>query len=301
MLELLGEAGERRPERRRRLMLRFETALAKASLDRVSRRDPESHLPQADASSELAALTPDFDWQKYFAGLGTPAFSDLDVAVAGFLQIAELHPRQTRPRTIIKTYLRWQLVNAEAALLPEPFVDEDFHFYRQILSGAKEQAAALETLRRRPSTTIWASRSGAKFVDQTFGAEGKARTLKMVQEIEKALGDDIQTLSWMTPATKEQALVKLQAVANKIGYPDHWRDYSAVKIVRGDAVGNDERATEFEVRRRLDKIGKPVDRIRVAHDSAHRQRLLFAAREQHQFPGRHSAAAFLRQPAWTPR
>ncbi len=97
-------------------------------------------------------------------------------------------------------------------------------------------------------------------MDETFGSEGKAQTLRIVEQIEKAMGEDIQSLSWMTPATKQEALVKLRAVANKIGYPDHPIDYSTVKIVRGDLVGDDERATEFEVRRELNKIGKTVDR-----------------------------------------
>src|SRR5204863_1735753 len=93
----------------------------------------------------------------------------------------------------------------------------------------------------------------------TIRPEGKQRTLKMVQEMQKALSKDIETLSWMTPATRKEALVKLNAVANKIGFPDRWRDYSSVRIVRGDAIGNDQRATEFEVQRDIQKIGKPVD------------------------------------------
>ena len=101
---------------------------------------------------------------------------------------------------------------------------------------------------------------GQKYVERTFGAEGKARTLEMVNALEKALGEDIQDLSWMSPATKQQALVKLHAITNKIGYPDKWRDYSSVVIKRDDALGNDDRAAAFEVHRELQKIGKPVDR-----------------------------------------
>src|SRR5262249_29280469 len=101
---------------------------------------------------------------------------------------------------------------------------------------------------------------GQKYVDRTFGAEGKQRTLKMVEALEKSLARDIQELPWMTPATKQQALEKLRAITNKIGYPENWRDYSAVKIVRGDALGNHMRATEFEFHRQIAKIGKPLDR-----------------------------------------
>ena len=101
---------------------------------------------------------------------------------------------------------------------------------------------------------------GKKYVEQTFGPEGKARTLQMVHALEKALGEDIQKLPWMSPATKQQALIKLHAITNKIGYPDKWRDYSSVVIKRDDALGNDVRAAAFEFHRQLEKIGKPVDR-----------------------------------------
>jgi endothelin-converting enzyme/putative endopeptidase len=97
-------------------------------------------------------------------------------------------------------------------------------------------------------------------VEQTFGKEGKDRMLAMVKNLEKALGDDIQKLSWMTPATKEKAMAKLHTVTNKIGYPDKWRDYSKLRIVRGDALGNSLRANEFEISRQIQKINKPVDR-----------------------------------------
>ena len=123
----------------------------------------------------------------------------------------------------------------------------------------------------------------------------------MVDALEKALGEDIQKLSWMTPATKQQALVKLNAITNKIGYPDKWRDYSSVVIKRDDALGNGVRADEFEFQRQLNKIGKPVDRSEWEHDAAHGQRLLRPADEQHQLPGRHPAAAVLRQRRWTTR
>ena len=130
-------------------------------------------------------------------------------------------------------------------------------------------------------------------MDETFGSEGKAQTLRIVEQIEKAMGEDIQSLSWMTPATKQEALVKLRAVANKIGYPDHPIDYSTVKIVRGDLVGDDERATEFEVRRELNKIGKPVDRSEWSMTPQTVNAYYSPLVEQHQFPRRDSPAALL--------
>jgi endothelin-converting enzyme/putative endopeptidase len=138
-------------------------------------------------------------------------------------------------------------------------VNEDFRFFGQTLTGTTELEPRWKRCVSATDNDLGFA-LGQKFVDKVFGAEGKARTLKMVEEIEKALGRDTQSLAWMTPATKEQALIKLRAVINKIGYPDKLRDYSTVKIARGEAVGNDERATEFEVHRQLNQIGKPVDR-----------------------------------------
>jgi putative endopeptidase len=256
MLELLGEPVEKAASDAQAVM-RFETGLAKGSLDVTSRRDPSQTYHKLTVH-ELVSLTPAIDWPQYFQGIGAPAFTDLNVVVPNFFRTVESMIVQTSIEDI-KTYLRWQLVHSEAAFLAKPFVDEDFHFYRQTLAGAKEIQPRWKRCVAAVDSDLGFA-LGQKYVEVAFGPEQKARTLKMVEEIEGALKADIQTLSWMTPATKEQALIKLRAVTNKIGYPDHWRDYSSVKIVRGDAVGNDERATEFEVHRELNKIGKPTDR-----------------------------------------
>jgi putative endopeptidase len=256
MLELLGEPATSAASDAQAI-LRLETALAKASLDRVSRRDPDRTYHKMTLA-EFSALTPGLDWPRYFKAQNTPPFSDLNVSVPDFFKALEPTLAQTSLDDL-KAYMRWHLVHAEAELLPKAFVDENFAFYGKLLTGAEQ----LQPRWKRCVEAVDGDLGfalGRKFVDQTFGAEGKARTLKMVQEIEKALNDDIHSLTWMTPATKQQALVKLQAVTNKIGYPDKPRDYSSVRIVRGEAVGNDERATEYEVHRELNKIGKPVDR-----------------------------------------
>ncbi len=256
MLELLGESAGKAASDAAAIM-RIETDLAKGSMDRVSRRDPNQTYHKLTVH-ELVSLDPGIDWPKYFAGVGAPAMADLNVVVPSFFRTVESVIVQSGLDDI-KTYLRWHLVHAEAALLPKAFVDENFHFFRQILTGAKEIQPRWKRCVEATDGDLGFA-LGQKYVEDTFGPEGKARTLQMVQEIEKALQQDIGTLTWMTPATKEQALIKLRAVANKIGYPDKWRDYSSVKIARGDALGNDERATEFEVHRVLNRIGKPVDR-----------------------------------------
>jgi endothelin-converting enzyme/putative endopeptidase len=256
MLELSGETAVKAGADAQAI-LTFETELAKGSLERVARRDP-NQIYHKLTIHQLVSLDPAIDWPKYFEGMGAPPMTDLNVSVPNFFRALESAIVQTNLDDI-KTYLRWHLIHAEAALLPKAFVEEDFHFYREILTGAKEIQARWKRCVAATDGDLGFA-LGQKYVDETFPPDAKARTLNMVQVIEKALGQDIQTLSWMTPATKQEALVKLRAVANKIGYPDHWRDYSSVRIARGDAIGNDERATEFEVHRELSKIGKQVDR-----------------------------------------
>jgi putative endopeptidase len=256
MLELAGEPAAKAASDAQ-AVLRIETDLAKGSLDRVARRDPNQTYHKMSIQ-ELAALAPSIDWPKYFSDLGTPAFTDLNVSVPDFFKT--LNTVLTNTSLVdLKTYLRWHLLHAEAPLLAKPFLDENFIFFGQALTRTKELEPRWKRCVEATDDDLGFA-LGQKYVDQTFPPAAKARVLGMVQEIEKMLGQDIQSLDWMTPATKQQALVKLQAVANKIGYPDKWRDYSSVKIVRGEAVGNDQRATEFEVHRQLNQIGQPVDR-----------------------------------------
>jgi len=256
MLELLGEAPAQAAADAQ-AVLRIETDLAKGSLDRVARRDPNQTYHKMTVK-ELAAFSPSLDWPKYFAGLGTPAFTELNVSVPEFFKALNVVLNNTSVADL-KVYLRWHLLHSEAPLMAKPFLDENFHYFKQILTGTTELEPRWKRCVEATDDDLGFA-LGQKYVEQTFSPEAKTKVLGMVREIEAMLGQDIQSLDWMTPATKQQALVKLHAVTNKIGYPDKWRDYSSVKIVRGEAVGNDERATEFEVRRALGKIGQPVDR-----------------------------------------
>ena len=157
------------------------------------------------------------------------------------------------------TYLRWHTVHANARVLPAAFVNENFDFFSKTMQGTKE-------LRPRWKRCVSYTNGdlgdlvGQVYVQQTFGAEGKQRTLAMVGALEKALGEDIKSLPWMGADTKAQALVKLQAITNRIGYTDKWRDYSTLQIVRGDALGNLQRSNQNDMQRRLNKIGKPLDK-----------------------------------------
>jgi endothelin-converting enzyme/putative endopeptidase len=255
MLELAGEPAAKSAADADAVM-HIETELAMGALDRVSRRDPNKTYHKMSIK-ELEGLSPGIDWPKFFAGLGTPAFTDLNVSVPDFFKDLNQVLANTSVADL-KTYLRWHLLHSEAPLLAKPFLDENFHYYGQILTGTTQLEPRWKRCVRATDDDLGFA-LGQKYVEQNFPPAAKARVLGMVQEIETMLGQDIQSLDWMTAPTKQQAVVKLHAVTNKIGYPDKWRDYSSVKIVRGEAVGNDERATEFEVRRDMSKIGKPVD------------------------------------------
>ncbi len=256
MLELAGVRAEQ-ARRDAAAVMRIETALARGSLDNVARRDPEKVYHKLGVG-ELESLAPAFRWPQYFAGTGAPAFQSLNVAWPDFFQAmsAEI---QSASLDDWKTYLIWHTLHSHARILPAAFVEENFNFYGKVLTGTTEMRVRWKRCVDYTDQELGEA-LGKKYVERTFGAEGKARTLKLVDALEKALGDDIQQLDWMSPATKKQALVKLHGITNKIGYPDHWRDYSSVVIRRDEALANDYRANTFEFHRILNKIGKPVDR-----------------------------------------
>ena len=256
MFQLLGNS-QPAAAKKADVVMRIETALAKGSLDRVARRDPTAVYHKL-ALRELSALSPSFAWPKYLQDVHAPSIGSLNVAVPDFFKQLQTLLSQTSLDDW-KTYLAWHLVHADAHLLSAPFVNANFDFYGKTLTGTKELRPRWKRCVSMVDGQLGEA-LGQSYVNLTFGADGKLRTLKEVQLIEAALGRDISGLAWMTPETKKLALEKLHAVVNKIGYPDKWRDYSAVKIVRGDAVGDSDRADQFEFQRQVAKIGKPVDR-----------------------------------------
>jgi endothelin-converting enzyme/putative endopeptidase len=256
MFELAGEEPEK-AKADAATVLEMETALAKASLDRVSRRDPEKVYHKM-TRQEVEALNRNFEWRRYLTASGAPAFPSANVAWPDFFKAVDSQI-QSHSLENWKAYLTWHLLHSETAFLPSAFVQENFSFFGQTLTGQKEMRPRWKRCVSYADNQLGEA-LGRKFVERTFGAEGKQRTLQMVDALEKALGQDIQTLSWMTPATRQKALEKLSAITNKIGYPDKWRDYSSLAIARNDAMGNGFRADQFEFQRQLNKIGKPVDR-----------------------------------------
>jgi putative endopeptidase len=256
MFQLFGDPADKAAAEAK-TVLDIETSLAHGALERAKRREP-SNVYHKMTSKELAALNPGFGWDVYLAGVGAPSTQVLNVTEPDFFKQLNTTLQGTSLDDW-KTYLRWHLLHANAAILPTAFVDENFNFFSKELSGTKELAPRWKRCVRFTNGDLGEA-VGKEYVAQTFGAEGKDRTLKMVNALEKALGNDIDGLTWMGAETKKQAHVKLEAIANRIGYPDKWRDYSSLKIVRGDALGNSERANEFDFQRQLDKIGKPVDK-----------------------------------------
>ena len=256
MFELLGDPPEKAAGEAK-VVLAIETSLAKGALDRVSRRDPNKVYHKM-SDKQLAALSPNFGWDRYLASIGAPSVSDLNVTEPDFFKNLNAVVNGTSLDDW-KMYLRWHVVHANAPMLPTAFVDENFNFFSKALQGTKELAPRWKRCVRATNGDLGEA-VGQKYVEATFGPEGKQRTLAMVNALEKSLSEDIQGLPWMGPDTKKQALVKLQAITNRIGYPNKWRDYSTLNIVRGDALGNSQRSNIFEFQRQLNKIGKPVDK-----------------------------------------
>ena len=259
-LELLGEPSAQAAADAK-VVMDFETLLAKASMDIVKRRDP-ANLNHKLSLQQLQALTPAFSWDQYLKNVNAPPTDHYLILTPDFFQgVGQLVT--SIPLENWKTYLRWQLVNASSSMLSAPFVDERFDFYGRTLLGQKAQTPRWRRCVRSVDRDL-SEALGQAYVARAFAADSKERMLKLVHAVEAALNNDIQQLDWMSPATKKAALAKLEKIADKIGYPDHWRDYSSLRIVRGDALGNAYRSSAFELQRQLSKIGKPVDRAEWA-------------------------------------
>jgi endothelin-converting enzyme/putative endopeptidase len=256
MFELLGDKPDAAASEAQAVM-HIETALAKGSLTRVERRDPKS-LDHKLNSADLQKLSPDFQWQVYFAKVGLPSLASLNVAVPNFFKTLNVVIDKENVDDW-KTYLRWHLVHANARHLSSPFFNENFAFFGKTLQGSEQPKPRWKRCTEDIDDYLGEA-LGQAYVEKYFPPQAKQEALKIVNEIRTAMEQDINGLSWMSPATKQQALVKLHGMANKIGYPDKWRDYSKLDIVRGDNLGNVERSRQFEFNRELGKIGKPVDK-----------------------------------------
>jgi len=256
MFDLLGDSPDA-AKREAAKVMEIETALARASLTRTERRDPYKLFHKMD-SGGLKALTPGFDWDVYLETAGLSRLNTFNVTEPEFFKELD---KQWRSLSLadIKTYLRWHAAHATAPFLSSAFVNEDFDFFGRTLYGAPE----LRPRWKRCVALVDAQLGealGREFVSRAFSPELKRKTLHMTKQIEQAMEDDLNRIDWMSAATRQKALEKLRAIVNKIGYPDKWRDYGTVEVRRDDFAGNVARANLFESRRRLAKIGKPLDR-----------------------------------------
>ncbi len=256
-LGLVGEPADQASADAQKIMA-LETALAKVSMDVTSRRQPENvyHLLPV---AKLAEFTPEIDWTKLFADTGVQGIAELNVAAPDFFKGLQAVLESTDLDTI-KAYLRWQLINAVPEYaLPKALSDEDFNFNQHELTGQPQQKARWKRCVAATDAALGEA-VGQVYVEKNFSAESKAYMLQMVHDIESAMDTELSAQTWMSDPTRKTAEAKLHMVADKIGYPDHWRNYSSLEVVRGDAVGNAFRAADFENKRELAKIDKPVDR-----------------------------------------
>jgi putative endopeptidase len=256
MMQLIGES-KTQAAKDAKTVLRIETDLAKPSLTRVERRNPYN-LYHKMTPTQLEALTPSFNWARYLSGSGLTSVKTLNVTEPKFFKALDQEIK-TVPLSDWKAYLRWHAVHSRAPYLSNAFVTENFNFFSKTLRGVKELPPRWKRCVRYVDRDLGEA-LGQEFVRRTFTADTKEKTVDMTRRIEAAMASEIRSLDWMTDATKQRALEKLQAVANKIGYPDRWRDYASLDVKRGDFFGNATRATVFESQRELAKIGKPVDR-----------------------------------------
>ncbi len=256
-MKLLGDSDQDATKDAHNIM-QLETALAKVSMDITSRREPKNVYHMMPLA-ELDKLNPALDWTELLSESDFPSVTEINVTNPDFFKGMNAVLDSTDLATI-KAYLRWQLIaSAENTVLPKAFDDEMFDFNGRKLRGQPEQQARWKRCVQATDRALGEA-LGQVYVEKEFPPSSKAATLQMVRDIESAMDQDLERLDWMSAETKARAKAKLHAVADKIGYPDRWRDYSLLIVKRDDAYGNAERGVVFENKRQIEKIGKPVDR-----------------------------------------
>ena len=256
LLGLTGESAEQ-AKADAEATLKIETVLAKASLTRVERRDPHKTY-HMETIAELGKLAPSIDWPLYFKVQGAPGVASVNVAQPEFMKAVEAE-LGTEDLGALKGYLRFHLLTAAAPYLAHAYEQANFDFYSKTLRGVPAMPPRWKTCTRAVDRSLGEA-LGQEFVRRTFSADTKAKTQRMTEQIETAMQHEIEGLDWMSPATKAEALRKLHAIRNKIGYPEKWRDYSALEVKPDDYMGDAMRSYRFENARRWAKLGKPVDR-----------------------------------------
>jgi putative endopeptidase len=256
MFVLAGES-EAQADTDAATVIEIETGLAQAQMDNVTRRDPKN-INNKMTLAQVRDLTPSIDWDAYLKGVKAPASEHYIVTSPAFFR-AEEKLIADHPLDHWQAYLRWQVIHFSAPYLNKAMVNENFDFFAHTLAGAEQQQPRWRRCVRAADRDL-GDALGQAYVDRAFPPDSRARTIQMVHSIEAALSNDVQSLAWMSPETKAQAVIKLKGIEDKIGYPAHWHDYSSVTIARDSYLHNVAQATSFEFERWVAKIGKPVDR-----------------------------------------
>ncbi len=253
--KLIGD-DEAKAQAEAKNVMDIETALAKGSMARVDMRDPDK-VYHPTPVADLKQLTPDFDWSAFFAGVHPPAFTSVNVAQPEFFKtMAQVIADEPLPA--LKSYLRFNTVDGVAPYLSKPFDEANFDFFSKTLRGQ-----AVEQARWKRCTALtdrqFGEAVGQDWVKKNFPPEDKQSMEQLVANLKSALGADIEQLTWMSAATKQEAEKKLAAFRDKVGYPDHWRDYSAIQVTPTDFVADLHNASLFNYDYRINHIGRPVD------------------------------------------
>ncbi|UYZ58263.1 M13 family metallopeptidase [Hymenobacter latericus] len=255
MFKLLGD-NEATAEKNAAAVERIETRLAKASRTRVELRNPEANYNKMTVAA-AAKRYPNLDLPRLLAELQLSTAKEVNVGQPAFFD--ELNTTlKAEPLGDQKTYLRWHLVRSVAGALPKAYVDETFRF-SQVLGGAKTQTVRWKRMLASTDATLGEA-FGELYVAKAFSPEAKAKALEMVNNIKASMADHIRSNTWMSEPTKQEALKKLNALRVKIGYPDVWKDYSALTISRESYLKNVLAAREWEYKDNAQKLGKPIDR-----------------------------------------
>ncbi|TFW27636.1 M13 family peptidase [Massilia arenosa] len=255
---MLALAGEKDAAQQAQAILALETALAEVQWTKVANRDANKRYNKF-AIADLDQLAPGYDWKGALAAAGVGGKTDYVIVsqpsyIEGFNKVLASTDLATW-----KSYFEWQLLRSYAEYLSKPFVDANFDFYGKTLTGVTEQRPRWKRAAADTEGALGEA-VGQLYVDKYFPAERKARMEALVKNLLAAYKESINQIDWMSPATKEQAQAKLATFTYKIGYPNKWRDYSKLQVVKGDLVGNEMRAATFAYNRNISKLGQPIDR-----------------------------------------
>ena len=256
MFKLVGEDADAAAAKAKAI-LALETELAKNSLTRVERRDPDRTYNKRTLT-ELQTSTPNFKWDVYFSNAGAPAFDSLNVGMPDFIAAMNGIILNTDLNTI-KDYLNWKIITNSASLLSDDLAEENFAFYGNYLYGQEVQQPRWRRVLNATSDCLGEA-IGQLYVEKHFPAESKEKMVKLIGNLKVALGERIKALDWMSDETKAKALHKLDCVNVKVGYPDKWRDYSGLEISDASYFQNFHNVISFENAYEMAKVGKPVDK-----------------------------------------